>query len=87
MYSSGPDGSMGYWFRWMPQKFRLLKPWTHVRKVEFVAPGERLLNSSSQRTGFMPGGQAARKNVLVNEVQNNMLGIDLMHEDGFTGKT
>ncbi|MBR9999313.1 MAG: S8 family peptidase [Cyclobacteriaceae bacterium] len=59
---------------------------TYVRKVEFVAPGERLLKMSSQKTGRNSGDTAARKNNLINEIQNNMLGVDLMHQDGFTGK-
>ena len=58
----------------------------NVKKVVFVAPGERLMHASSNRSGKLPGNFSARKHILLNEAQNHMLGADLMHADGYTGK-
>ena len=56
-----------------------------VKKVLFVAPGERLIKSSILRTAASINEESSRKSVLTNAIQNNMLGVDLMHEDGITG--
>jgi serine protease AprX len=57
-----------------------------VKKVLFVAPGERLIKSTALRAAASINEESLRKSVLTNAIQNNMLGVDLMHEDGITGK-
>ncbi len=56
-----------------------------VKKVEFVAPGERLIKASSRLTVSSAEDHSMRKSTLTNALQNSMLGVDLMHQDGFTG--
>jgi subtilisin family serine protease len=56
-----------------------------VKKVEFVAPGERLIKTSSRLTVSSAEDHSKRKSTLANALQNSMLGVDLMHQDGFTG--
>ncbi len=57
-----------------------------VKKVIFVAPGERLIKNSGLRAATSVNEKSFRKSDLTNDIQNNMLGVNLMHEDGFTGK-
>jgi serine protease AprX len=56
-----------------------------VNKVEFVAPGERLIKNSALRSAATSNETTSRKSALTNALQNNMLGVEIMHEDGFTG--
>jgi hypothetical protein len=58
----------------------------NVEKVEFVAPGERLIIMESFGLDSVKNGYSERKKSLTNALQNNMIGVDLMHQDGFTGK-
>lgn len=57
-----------------------------VKKVEFVAPGERLIKASFQRTALSQDDSGLRKSAITNALQNSMIGVDLMHQDGFTGE-
>lgn len=56
-----------------------------VRKVEFVAPGAKL-QPFSMRIAEKYSGINARTSEISNALQNNMLGVDVMHEEGYTGK-
>jgi len=59
---------------------------TVVKNVKLVAPGERLVKKSALRAAAALDEKSSRKSTLTNAVQNNMLGVDQMHKDGFTGE-
>ncbi len=63
----------------------LVEAQPYVRKIEYVAPGTRLLKERlNQNTPFIK--KSAEKSDITNAFQNNMIGVDLMHQEGFTGK-
>jgi len=57
---------------------------SNVKNVEFVAPGKRL-NSFSARVSLPDREVIEEVTNITNALQNNMLGIDEMHELGYTG--
>ena len=57
-----------------------------VKRVDFVAPGERLIKMESFQDDSAINEESDRKKLITNALQNNMIGVDRMHQDGFTGK-
>jgi len=59
-----------------------------VKSVEYVAPGSKLTPQVNLRSpGLKNQRKRNRKSSLENtDIQNEMLGIDIMHESGFTGQ-
>jgi len=58
---------------------------TFVKKVSYVAPGNRLLKEPyPQNTTSIE--KSTKKSNITNALQNNMIGVDMMHQEGFTGK-
>lgn len=57
-----------------------------VSKVEYVAPGQRLTRRNPGIAAGMDDKSLARMSEIANALQNNMLGIEEMHDAGYTGK-
>ena len=55
-----------------------------VKKVEYVAPGARPMRVSRDSARYQ-STITEKMNSLTNEVQNDMLGMDTMHLEGYTG--
>lgn len=66
-------------------KVEEVKSLSFVRTVELVAPGAKL-NVTPQVENIFQPGLNARTSMVTNAQQNNMLGVDQMHKDGYTGE-
>ncbi len=56
-----------------------------VKEVRFVAPGARLA-PSTEPPDLTSKVEGIKQTSISNALQNKMLGVDRMHEDGYTGK-
>jgi subtilisin family serine protease len=68
-----------------PEVLSSVEALPRVERVELVAPGERLTREESLLSDSISSGEPVRKNQLANALQNNMIGVDRMHQDGYTG--
>ena len=57
-----------------------------VNDVVYVAPGSKLINSPEGSSQKSRSKRTKRVKQEASEVQNNMLGIDALHESGYTGE-